>query len=79
MASADGFTWLRHPETGNHFHAPDAAVDAWLETGWERTDTEPEPEPSPVVAEALRWRAEQARQQDTTSAGTSRAADKKGK
>lgn len=60
---ADDRVWLRHPETGGYFHAPEAAVDDWLELGWEPSGPRPEinhataeqpqrPIPEPIVEPA---------------------------
>lgn len=55
---ADERVWLRHKETGHLFDCPAAAVDDWVELGWEPTDERPA-EVNPVVAERLAWEAEQ--------------------
>ena len=54
----DDFVWLKHPNTGGHFRCPAAAVDDWLDRGWEVAD-EPPAEPNPVAAEHLAWREQQ--------------------
>jgi hypothetical protein len=56
---ADERVWLRHGETGGHFHCPSEAVEDWQGLGWEPVDTPPD-EPNPVVAELVAWQAEQA-------------------
>lgn len=56
---SDEFTWLRHSETGGTFRCPDAAVDDWLDMGWEVADGAPA-DPNPVVAEHLAYREKQA-------------------
>jgi hypothetical protein len=46
--------WLRMPANGgwSYFHCPAAAVDDWIQLGWELSDPPPEPI-SPVVAENI--------------------------
>jgi hypothetical protein len=46
--------WLRMPANGDwsYFHCPAAAVDDWIQLGWQLSDPPPEPI-SPVVAENL--------------------------
>lgn len=56
---SDEFTWLRHSETGGTFRCPNAAVDDWLDMGWEVADEAPA-DPNPVVAEHLAYREQQA-------------------
>lgn len=50
--------WLRNPTTGGRFRCPARAAQQWIDMGWEPSDPPP-PAPSPVVAERLRWQAEQ--------------------
>jgi len=62
--------WLRNPTTGGYFRCPARAAQSWIDMGWERSDPPP-PAPSPVVAERLRWQAEQ-RAASTAAATQSR-------
>lgn len=50
--------WLHNPATGGHFWCPARAAQQWIDMGWAPSDPSPPP-PSPVVAERLRWQAEQ--------------------
>lgn len=61
-AVADDFTWLTHPSTGGFFRCPAAALDDWLDMGWQPCAAPPQD--NPVVAERIAWEHDQADQQD---------------
>jgi hypothetical protein len=45
----DDRIWLVHPETGNTFHCPADAAQAWIKRGWAECD--PPQEDNPALAE----------------------------
>lgn len=71
MSAVDGFTWLKHSETGGTFRCPDEAVEDWAKNGWEPCEA-PE-EVNPAIAERIAF--ERAQQAAAEAAAPDQAAD----